>query len=312
MTRNQSTRPTIDDDKKLNVPGLLNLLVIYIVWGSTYLAIRIAVRDGSGFSPFFLGGTRIGSAGILLLLWSIFKRKRLRLNPKELIHLIVLGISLWIGGNGLVTWAEQRTESGLAALIIAAVPIWTAIIAGIIDRKPPTIRMIGALLVGFMGMAVLSVPVFKSGVQADIWSIFGLLVAGISWSIGSVLQGRTPMDLSTEVSAGYQQLFGGVGLIGLGLILNEPYPNPITEAWFAWGYLLIFGSILAYTSFVRALRLLPTKIVMTYPYVNPIIAVFLGWIILNESVSIWTLGGAGLVLVGVAGVFRERYRSTGK
>jgi len=129
----------------------------------------------------------------------------------------------------------------------------------------------------------------------------------LSWGTGSVLQSRYQVNLSTAVSAGYQQIIGGLCLLFIAMLMNEPMPQPVMEAWFAWGYLLLFGSILAFTSFVNALRLLPTKIVMTYPYVNPVIAVFLGWLILEEAVSMWTLAGAILILLGVAGVFRERY-----
>ena len=297
-------------EKPLNISGLLNLFVVYIVWGSTYLAIRVAVRDGSGFSPFMLGASRVISGGIILLVWSAIRRKRMIPNRQEFFMLLLSGLLLWFGGNGLVSWAEQRADSGLAALIIAAVPIWVAIVTAIVDRELPTIRMVAALLVGFAGIAILSVPTLTSGIQSDFWSIIALLGAGLSWGIGSVLQSRKPVSLDVEVSAGYQQALGGLGLLSMALILREPIPAPIQEAWVAWGYLLLFGSIFAFTSFVRALQLLPTKIVMTYPYVNPVIAVFLGWLILEETVSLWTFGGAALVLLGVAGVFRERYRST--
>jgi drug/metabolite transporter (DMT)-like permease len=301
----------MDQDKSLNWAGLLNLFVIYLVWGSTYLAIRVAVRQGSGFPPFMLGGSRVTSAGIVLLLWGALRRQRIKPTWGEFGRLLVPGILLWVGGNGLVNWSEQRADSGLAALIISATPIWSAIVTAVIDKELPTFGMVAALMVGFVGMAVLSVPVLSAGVRADIWSILGLLLAGLSWGTGTVLQSRKPVALSSTVSAGYQQLIGGLGLLMVALILDEPWPTPIMEAWFAWGYLWFFGSILAFTSFVKALRLLPTKIVMTYPYVNPVIAVFLGWLILNETISLWTLGGAVLILLGVAGVFRERIRGRG-
>lgn len=297
-------------EKPLSISGMLNLFVVYIVWGSTYLAIRVAVREGSGFSPFMLGATRVISGGIILLAWSAIRRKRMMPSPDEFSTLLLSGLLLWFGGNGLVSWAEQRADSGLAALIIAATPIWVAVVTAIVDRKLPTMRMITALLVGFAGMAILSVPTFTSGIRSDFWSIIALLGAGLSWGTGSVLQSRKPVSLDAEVSAGYQQALGGLGLLAMTLVLREPLPTPIQEAWLAWGYLLIFGSIIAFTSFVRALQLLPTKIVMTYPYVNPVIAVFLGWLILDERVTLWTYVGAVLVLLGVAGVFRERYRGT--
>jgi drug/metabolite transporter (DMT)-like permease len=308
MTQDHDQNAIDQEKSTLNITGLLNLVVIYIVWGSTYLAIRIAVREGAGFPPFMMGGTRVTLAGLVLLLWSLLRGKQLKPTRTELKSFIISAVLLWVGGNGLVSWAEQRADSGLAALLFSAIPIWAAIITTIIDKQLPTLRMVGALALGFLGMGILSIPVLQSGIRADLLSVGGLLLAGLSWGTGSVIQGRYPIQMPAETSAAWQQLLGGLGLFGIALLRNEPLPTPTTEAWFAWGYLLVFGSILAFTSFVRALKLLPTKIVMTYPYVNPVIAVFLGWLILDERISVWTFGGAVLILLGVAGVFRERYR----
>lgn len=296
------------EEKSINLTGLLNLLVVYIVWGSTYLAIRVAVQEEGGFSPFILGFTRVIAGGSLLILWGALRGERLKPTRQEMITLIVSGLMLWVGGNGLVNWAEQRTASGLAALIIAATPIWVAIVEAIIDQKLPSWRMISALLVGFSGIAVLTAPTLMDGVRADLISIAALLVAGLSWGSGSVFQSRRPVGLASVVNAGYQHLVGAVGFGFLVLLLGESWNTPAAEAWLAWGYLVVFGSLFAFTAFIRALKLLPTKIVMTYAYVNPVIAVFLGWLILREAVTIWTLGGALLVLLGVAGVFREKAR----
>ena len=297
-------------EQSLNLTGFLNLIVVYIVWGSTYLAIRVAVKDDGGFSPFILGFTRVIAGGCLLLLWGALRGDRLKPNRQELITLIVSGLMLWVGGNGLVNWAEQRTDSGLAALIIAATPIWVAIVEAAVDHKLPSWRMVIALLVGFSGIAVLTTPTLRHGVSADIVSIIALLLAGLSWGSGSVFQSRRPVGLVSVVNAGYQQLIGAIGFGFLVILLGETWTSPDANAWLAWSYLVIFGSLFAFTAFLRALKLLPTKIVMTYAYVNPVIAVFLGWIILGEKVTIWTIGGAILVLLGVAGVFRERYHST--
>jgi drug/metabolite transporter (DMT)-like permease len=287
--------------------GILNLLVVYIVWGSTYLAIRVAVNEDGGFPPFILGLTRVLAGGSLLLLWGILRGERIRPNRHEMVTLAVSGLLLWVGGNGLVNWAEQRVNSGLAALIIAATPIWVAIVEAIADRKLPTGRLTGSLLIGFSGIAVLTIPTLREGVSADILSIIALLLAGLCWGGGSVFQSRRPVGLASVVNSGYQHLIGAIGFGIIVLLLGETWTTPSPDAWLAWGYLVIFGSLFAFTAFLRALKLLPTKIVMTYPYVNPVIAVFLGWLILGETVSAWTLGGAFLVLLGVAGVFRERY-----
>ncbi len=303
--------PITTTEKSLNINGLLNLLVVYFVWGSTYLAIRVAVQEDGGFPPFILGFSRVLAGGSLLLLWAAFRRERIKPNRREWITLIFSGLLLWVGGNGLVNWAEQRTDSGLAALIIAAMPIWIAIVEALVDRKFPSWRLIIALLVGFGGIAVLTAPTLRGGVSGDIISVIALLMAGLSWGAGSVLVSRRPTELSIGVSAGFQQLIGAIGFLVIILILGEKWSQPSSEAWLAWGYLLIFGSLWAFTSYIKAIKLLPIKIVSTYAYVNPVIAVFLGWLILGETVTPQMIGGAALVLLGVAGVFRERARSTG-
>jgi drug/metabolite transporter (DMT)-like permease len=203
---------------------------------------------------------------------------------------------------------EQHADSAVAALTIASTPIWVAIIESIIDRKMPSLLLIGALLVGTAGVVVLSMPLILSGLRAEIISVVVLVLGALSWSLGTIFQSRNRVSLAPVVSSGYQSLFGGVGFVIMALILNEPLPHPVAQAWVAWGYLVIFGSILAFTSFVQVLKLLPVNIVTTYSYVNPIIAVFLGWIILRESITYWTIGGSILILLGVTGVFRAHVR----
>jgi drug/metabolite transporter (DMT)-like permease len=228
-------------ERSIEARGIVNLFIVYIVWGSTYLAIRIAVRPGSGIPPFTLGMVRILIAGILMLLISALRRSSMRPTRKELVVLACSGVLLWTGGNGL--------------------------------------------------------------------SLLALVLASISWTLGSLLQSRMPVSLSIEVSAGYQQIFGGLALAVLVLLTGEPRPTPTTEAWLAWGYLIIFGSVIAFTAYVRILQLLPMSVAMTYAYVNPVIAVILGAVILSEPLHNTTLAGAALVLLGVAGVFRDRSRS---
>ena len=293
-------------EKKITWQGLLNLLVVYFVWGSTYLAIRVAVREGAGFPPFALGAMRVLLAGAILVGWAALSRQRVKLTPQELLVLAISGSLLWVGGNGLVNWAEQRADSGLATLMIAATPLWVATVEAILDRRWPSVQLLISILIGSAGIAVLSMPVLRNGVRADFFSIIGLLLAGLSWGVGTIIQSRRPVAVESTVSSGYQQLFGGIGLLLISVFSGEPLPRPIPEAWLAWGYLVVFGSLFAFTAYVRAVQLLPTSIVITYSYVNPVIAVFLGWLILNEPITSWTIAGAALVLVGVAGVFNER------
>lgn len=290
----------------LNRTGLLNLLVVYFVWGSTYLAIRVAVREGAGFPPFTMALMRVAAAAAILLGWARFKQYRLRLSRREFILLLGSGILLWVGGNGLVTWAEMRAASGLAALLVGAMPIYAEAITSLVDRKAPRPKTVGSILLGFLGVGVLSWPVLRDGTTGDVWAVIALLLAPLFWSIGSLWFQRRKPDLSILAISGYQQLLGGVGFLVVVLARQEPLPTPTTEAWLAWIYLVIFGSVIAFTSYMTTLRTLPYQVVMTYAYVNPVIAVFLGWLILGEEVTAWTLGGAALVIAGVAGIFNNR------
>ncbi len=297
-----STPPT----KHITWAGLANLIIVYIIWGSTYLAIRIGVREGSGFPPFFLAGTRVLVASAILIVLALLNKHSIKITKREMILLAASGIMLWVGGNGLVSFAEQNLHSGIAALVIAATPIYVAIMEAVIDRKRPTAFLIISLLIGFAGVGLLSAPTFQSGIRGDIVSIVAVIIGSILWGAGSLLQSRKPVQTSPEVSSAYQHLFGAMGLILVALLSKEPFPAPIRDAWFAWGYLIIFGSVIAFTAFVRTLRMLPTNIAMTYAYVNPVIAVILGAVILAEKITPWTIGGMALILIGVAGVFRSR------
>jgi drug/metabolite transporter (DMT)-like permease len=294
------------DRKELDRRGLLHLLVVYLVWGSTYLAIRVAVREGAGFPPFMMAFMRVLVASAILMTWAGIKKDRIRLNRNEFILLFGSGILLWVGGNGLVTWAEMRASSGLAALLVAAMPIWAELITTVIDRRLPTTKMVGSILLGFSGVAVLSWPVLRDGNTADVLGVIALLLAPLFWAIGSIWFQRRKPDLTVRVVSGWQMIFGGVGFLAVILARGEGLPHPTAEAWMAWGYLVVFGSVFAFTSYMATLRLLPYQIVMTYAYVNPVIAVFLGWLIISEEVTGWTMAGATLVVAGVAGIFNNR------
>jgi len=296
-------------ESKLPWGGIGHLCVVYLVWSSTYLAIPVAVRPGSGFPPFALAALRCLLGFPILFLWA--RGRGLRVGPTwpELRLLAVSGILLWTFGNAFVTVAEQRIDSALAALLIASTPIWVALLESIVDRRFPPAFLLASLLVGFLGTGLTAYPALRGGVHADVVAIVLLLIAALSWGGGSLLQRRRPIALDARVSAAYQMLFGGLGVLVISVGFREPMPTPNLSAWLAFAYLLIFGSIISFTSFLKALHLLPTRLVFTYGYVNPVIATFLGWLILNERLSGASLLGAALVLVGVAGSFRGALRA---
>ncbi len=288
--------------------GLLSLFAMYVLWGGTYVAIRYAVREGSGFPPFTMAGLRVLAGGLILLGIGALLKQRIRPTRREFWLLACSGVLLWNGGNGLVTWAEQRAHSGYAALVIGATPMFSAVVEALFDRRRPPRLLVASLLVGFAGLYVLTAPVLSAGLRADGFATAALLAAPVGWSIGCAIQQRNPLPLTAAVSSGYQQLLGGVGFLILLLAAGESRAHPAPEAWWAWGYLVVFGSVLGFTAFVTALRTLPAPVVMTYGYVNPLVAVFFGWLFLDEPITRGTLLGTALILAGVAGVFRGRHR----
>ena len=298
------------DHHKYPLAGLLNLFVTYVVWGSTYLFIRLAVREGAGWGPFWLGASRVLAAAPILFAFCWFRGVRLKPTRAELGIVASTGVLMWVAGNGGVNWAEQRVDSGLAALIVGTMPIWVALMESLIDRRPPSLLLTLSLVVGFGGLVVLTYPMLKDGVGSDFFGVLAIVFASFSWGIGSIVLNRRPVALDPVVISAWQQLAGGVGFTAIALLVGEAMPRPTPVAWGAWAYLVVFGSLLAYTSFVYAIKLLPATVVMTYAYVNPVIAVLLGWLILSEPITGYTVVGMVLIVCGVYGVFREKGKRT--
>lgn len=291
--------------------GLLCLLVTYVVWGSTYLGIRVAVRPGAGWPPFWLGATRVFAAAAILLLVCWLRRVRIRPSAADLVVIAGSGVLMWVGGNGAVNWAEQRIDSGLAALVVGAMPMWVVLMESLIDRRRPSFGLVVSLIVGFAGLGVLILPMWRGGLHGDLAGVAAVVLAAVCWGGGSVWLSRRPVTVDSMVLAGLQQIFGGFGFLAMVLIVAEPLPTPTPEAWGAWVYLMLFGSVFAFTCFIHAVKVLPVSLVSTYTYVNPVIAVFLGWLLLSEPVTGYTFAGTILIIGGVYGVFRAK-RDIGK
>ncbi|MFP4588678.1 MAG: EamA family transporter [Candidatus Acetothermia bacterium] len=297
-------------DSDISTAGLLSLFAVYFIWGTTFLAIKLGVHGEGAFPPFTLGAMRVLVAGAVLLCWARFRGRKVWLNRREIMVLGFSGLLIWTGANGLVTWAEQYASSGYAALLMAALPIWTTLMEALLDRRIPSKALMLSLAIGFSGVGLLTVPQLLKASPLGFWAGVALLFAPLSWASGSILQVRHSIETEPLVSSAYQNLAGGIGFTFLVLLLGEPVPSPSTQAWLAWGYLVLIGSVVGFTAFVRAINLLPMSLAMTYPFVNPVVAVLLGWWILDEPITPWLMGGMILVLVGVGGVFREKYLPT--
>jgi drug/metabolite transporter (DMT)-like permease len=285
---------------------LLSLLTIYLVWGSTYLAIRVAVET---IPPFLGAGVRFVIAGLLLAGYLLLRGRldRSALGWPQLLPSALVGVLLVVGGNGLVMIAEQTVPSGLAALLIASDPLWIVLLrAG--DGQRISRTTLASVLVGFVGVAFLVLPHIGGGLST-LGGPLIIVAAAVSWAVGSFWSQRLPLPRDPLTSTMLQQLIGGVILVLASFVLGDvgrfdPARVSTTSA-LALGYLLVFGSLVAFTAYTWLLRHTPVSTVSTYAYVNPVIAVFLGWAILSEEITTSILAGAIVIVASVAFVVRQ-------
>jgi drug/metabolite transporter (DMT)-like permease len=282
------------------------LLTVYVVWGSTYLGIRVVVE--SGIPPLLGMGARFLAAAVILMGFLALHRgvSSLKVSWRELRAAAIVGSLLLLGGNGLVAVAERTVPSGLAALIVGAVPLWFVLLRVGSGERPRALTWLG-VLVGFAGIAAVSLPRGGiDGVQA--WGVLVILAATVFWAVGSYCSPRVSLPPSAMVATAYEMLAGGAIMTAVALAVGETgrfsLADVPTEGWVALAYLVLVGSILGYTAYIFALGNAPLSVVGTYAYVNPVVAVVLGALILGEPVTAVVLGGGLLVVVGVALVLR--------
>jgi drug/metabolite transporter (DMT)-like permease len=277
------------------------LATIYLVWGSTYLAIRVMVET---MPPLLSAGVRFAVAGAAFLAVLRLRKGGGSVWPTraELAGAALIGTLLCFGGNGLVTVAERDVPSGLAALIIGAVPLWVVVMRSLHGDRVPRATLAG-VLVGFAGLAVLLLPGERPEDAPLAW-VLVVVAASISWAAGSFYSKRAPLPDDALVSTGWQMLLGGAGMVLVGSVageLNDVEPAAFsTDSVLAFLYLIVFGSWLAFTAYVWLLKHAPISTVATYAYVNPVIAIFLGWAILSEEITVTVVAGATAIVLSVA------------
>lgn len=271
--------------------------IVYLVWGSTYLAIAIAVET---LPPLLSAGIRFCVAGVVLL-GVVAVRRGLRVTRAQAAGAALVGLLLLVGGNGFVVLAERTVPSGLTALIIASVPLWIVIFRRIAGERIHRSTFAG-VAAGFGGVAFLVAP--RGAGSVDPAGILLLLVATVSWAAGTFLSPRLALPRDGILSTGIQQLSGGLVLLVAGTALGElAHLEPArfsTGSLLAVGYLVVFGSLIAFTAYSWLLQHAPVSLVATYAYVNPVVAVALGALILAEPVTPTILGGAAIILAAVA------------
>ncbi len=276
------------------------LAVVYVVWGSTYLGIRIVVEEAP---PLTSMGLRFVTAGLALgaLLAARGGLRRLRITRRQALGAAVLGLLLPLLGNGMVSVAESRgAPSGIAALLIAIAPLIIVVFRTVEGDRPRPLTLAGVLM-GFVGLTVLVLLGRGGAADFPLGAALLVLFAASCWAFGSYIQPRLPLPRDVFVTAVWEMVFGGLMLIATGLVAGERFTGDYSgRVWLALGYLVLFGSVLAFTSYVWLLAHAPISLVATYAYVNPVVAVLLGWWILAEAVTGPVLVGGGIVVLAVA------------
>jgi len=294
-------------------PVWIGLAVLYLVWGSTYLGIAIAVET---IPPFLMAAVRFFLAGLILLTWSIAREGRAFVPPtrREWRDSAIVGALLIGGGMGMVAFGEQTVPSGIAALLIATMPVWVAILGRVfLGERLPRMAVVG-IVVGFVGVAILVGPSAFGGAGAlDPLGLAAILVSPIAWSSGSLYAShRAVLPPRPLVATGVQMVLGGLVLAVMGAVTGEFAALDIgaisRESVVALLYLLVMGSLVAFTVYGWMLRVAPLPLVATYAYVNPVVAVILGAIVLDEAIDLRTVVAGAVIVFSVAVIVTARGR----
>jgi len=298
------TTVSAQPDTKLSfdLKTALAFLAIYILWGTTFLAIRVAVRE---VPPLFAAGSRMFLAGIILYGWM---RLRGAVRPTRLQwrNLAIMGVLMFVVDYGPLFWAEKYVPSGIAAVLAATVPLMTIAFEMLVFRMQPfRWSLIGAVLLGFCGVGVLLLP--DPHQHLPLLPCIAILVGTAGWCLGTVLSRRMVLPESRPVTSGAAMMIGGVVLLALSGGFGElhPWPHISRNAALAIAYLITCGSLLAFTAYVWLLGRMPASKVSSYAYVNPVVAVALGYFAMGEPITAHSIAGAALVLVSVFLILRK-------
>ncbi len=276
--------------------GVVALGVVYLVWGSTYLAIREAVRGDGAIAPLALGAARMGLASAILFGLAGLRGERLKLGARGLARAATIGGLLWLGGNGLVVVGLTTVDSGLAAVLMATTPMWLAIFTAVKAKRLPSRKIAVGLALGLCGVAVLIASGHSTGGGSSASGVALILIAAMSWALGSMLRqpGGSPL-----VNAATIMWFAAIGFAIASAACGESLAIPSTRAIAALGYLVVVGSAIGFVAYLIATERLPLQLVMTHAQVNPLVAVVLGAAFAGESISRFTAVAGALIIASV-------------
>jgi drug/metabolite transporter (DMT)-like permease len=293
---------------------IIAFATVYIVWGSTYFFIQMAIH---GFPPLLMGALRFLTAGMLMLTWCVIKGERIFIK-KSIVTSAIVGILLLVGGNGAVIWVEQTLPSAMVAILVSSAPIWFVLLDkqnwGINLRNRSTIA---GLIIGFAGVVLLfgeqlNAMFAGSSVYSKLGGMLLLIIGSICWSSGSLYSKHKPAEGSAAVNVAWQMIIAGLVFLP-GSLLNHEFSHLQWQqipanSWFALAYLVVFGSIAAFSAYVWLLQVRPATQVSTYAYVNPVIAVMLGVLFAHEHISLLQITGLLTILSSVLLINLSKYR----
>jgi drug/metabolite transporter (DMT)-like permease len=296
-----SPSETTSSHKTLRLRVLVAFAAIYLVWGSTYLAIRFAIET---LPPLLTAGMRFVIAGPLLYVWAR-RSGGSRPTRRQWLATAIVGGLLLLGGNGLVTWSEVRVSSGLTALLVATVPLWMVLLDWVFLRASrPSLNVFLGLALGLIGIVLLIGPANLLGKhRVDLIGAGMALLAALSWAVGSLYARRAPLPAAPLVGTAMEMIAGGVLLLLASGIKGEwaqvDFAAVSLSSWLALVYLTVFGSIVAFTAYTWLLRVSTPARVSTYAYVNPVVAVLLGWAVAGEMLTVQMLVAAVVIICAV-------------
>jgi len=287
---------------KINNSKLLVVLAffaIYVIWGSTYLFNKIAVTE---LPPFFLASIRFISAGFLIMIIAKFLKFKIAITKKQFINTLIAGFLFLVYGNGVFVWALKYVDSGFAALLASTQPLFVLFLMRLIDRKPMQKKSIIGVLLGLLGMYLLVSQKNIATSEGSALGIFMIFTCVLSWSYGSVFVSKADLPKNFFVSTGYQMLTAGTILFFGSLLFKETWVSPLDwseDVQLSMAFLIFFGGIVAFTSFNYLLKNVSKEKVATSAYINPIIAMLLGWYVLDERLSLQSIIASAVLLTGV-------------
>jgi drug/metabolite transporter (DMT)-like permease len=298
---------TTQSDRRVSAiawPVLLAFAIVYLVWGSTYLAIRFAVET---IPPLLMSGTRFLVAGGALYLWCLLRGDKTP-SPTTVQWRAAAtpGLFLIAASYGLVSWAELTVPSGIVALITAMTPLWMVLFSSIAIARRPSALVIGGIAIGLGAQALLFDVGGAGHARIDPWGLGAVLLAGISWAIGSLRARKADLPADAFLGSAMQMLTGGAVLVALGVLRGEGAHFTLADvsrrSALALLYLIVAGSMIAYSAYLYLLKATTPARASTYAYVNPIVAVFLGWLLAGEPFGLRTVAAMGLTLVAVLAI----------